>query len=128
MLERRTGGLSLAHYRVLTSVASGDERASRLAERLALGKPAISAAVDSLCTAGLLERTAVKDDLRATALRLTAAGTQRLADVECSIQPWLDDVIGRTPDPAQVRQALDWLSTALDQAADERHATRKAGR
>ncbi|HEY3737402.1 MAG TPA: MarR family winged helix-turn-helix transcriptional regulator [Jatrophihabitans sp.] len=128
MLERKTSGLSLAHYRVLAAVAAGDERASRLAERLTLGKPAISAAVDALCSAGLLERTAVEDDLRATALRLTGDGTRRLAEVEASIRPWLDTVIDRTPDPAQVRQSLAWLGTALDDLAEEHNALRKAAR
>ena len=33
ILERATGELSLAHYRVLAAVASGEERASRLAVR-----------------------------------------------------------------------------------------------
>src|SRR5579864_4123975 len=115
ILERKTGGLSLAHYRLLSAVAGGDERASRLAERLALGKPAISAAVDSLCSAGLLTRIADETDLRATSLRLTDEGTRRLAEVESSIGPWLDDVIGRTPDPDQVRQSLQWLGVALEE-------------
>ena len=47
------GSLGLAHYRFLALVAGGDERASRLAERLALGKPAVSAAVGALVAQGL---------------------------------------------------------------------------
>lgn len=128
ILERKTGGLSLAHYRVLSAVAAGDERASRLAERLALGKPAISAAVDSLCSAGLLTRIAVQDDLRATSLKLTDEGARQLAQAEASIQPWLDEVINRTPEPGQVRQSLDWLRDALDEVAEQRFSTRKASR
>jgi DNA-binding MarR family transcriptional regulator len=126
ILERKTGGLSLAHYRILSAVAAGDERASHLAERLALGKPAISAAVDSLCCAGLLTRTAVQDDLRATTLQLTAEGARQLADAEACIRPWLDEVIGRTPEPAQVRRSLEWLGDALDELSEERLRSRKA--
>jgi DNA-binding MarR family transcriptional regulator len=128
ILERKTGGLSLAHYRLLCAVEAGDERASRLAERLALGKPAISAAVDSLCSAGLLTRVPVQDDLRATCLRLTEDGKRRLAEAESCIGPWLDEVIDRTPDPDQVRQSLDWLGDALDALADDRLSARKASR
>ena len=52
ILERASGELSLSHYRVLAMVSAGDGRASRLAGRLALGKPAISAAVESLVSLG----------------------------------------------------------------------------
>jgi DNA-binding MarR family transcriptional regulator len=128
ILERKTGGLSLAHYRILSAVAAGNERASHLAERLALGKPAISAAVDSLCAAGFLARVAVEDDGRATSLQLTEAGRHRLAEADASISPWLDEVIARTPDPAQARQVLDWLGDALDELAEERMQTRKVNR
>jgi DNA-binding MarR family transcriptional regulator len=48
VLERASGELSLAHYRVLAAIASGDERASRVANRLAIGKPTVSVAVEAL--------------------------------------------------------------------------------
>jgi DNA-binding MarR family transcriptional regulator len=70
-LERSSDELSLAHYRVLAAVASGDERASRVAQRLAIGRPTISAAVDALGQRGLLSRGTVEGDQRATALHLT---------------------------------------------------------
>ena len=66
VLERASGDLSMAHYRVLAAVADGDERASRVAARLALGKPTISASVDALCRRGLLTREDVVHDQRAT--------------------------------------------------------------
>src|ERR1700722_4197232 len=74
LLERASGELSLSHYRVLSAIASGDQRASRVAARLAVGKPTISASVESLCQRGLLARSAVDGDHRAAALHLTAAG------------------------------------------------------
>ena len=82
LLERASGDLSLAHYRVLAAVASGEERASRVAARLALGRPAISAAVDSLGQRGLLDRVEVEGDARAVALSVTAAGQRVLAQAE----------------------------------------------
>src|ERR1700728_2063445 len=62
ILERGSGELSLAHYRVLSAIASGDERASRVAKRLAIGKPTVSAAVEALAQRGLLVRSAVDGD------------------------------------------------------------------
>ena len=78
VLERASGELSLAHYRVLSAIASGDERASRVAHRLAVGKPTVSAAVDALAQRGLLVRTAVDRDHRVAALHLTSEGVALL--------------------------------------------------
>ena len=123
MLERASSELSLAHYRVLSAVASGDERASRLARRLAVGKPAISAAVDALCARGLLERLGVAGDQRAAALRLTSAGEQTLARVETEMVRRVDDLCARTPDGALVLATLSWLGDAIDEARAEREAS-----
>lgn len=122
LVERSTGDLSLAHYRVLSAVADGNDRASRMAARLVLGKPTISAAVDALCQRGLLSRESVDGDQRATALRITPAGTSALAAVEESIVGRFGPVLERTPDAAQVVASLAWLGTALDELADERLA------
>src|SRR5580700_9447325 len=98
LLERASGELSLSHYRVLSAIASGDERASRIAARLAVGKPTISATVESLCQRGLLARSAVKGDHRAAALRLTAQGAAVLARVEAEMVARLEGLSSRTPD------------------------------
>src|ERR1700753_1126039 len=82
VLERSTGALTLAHYRVLSAVADGDERASLVAARLALGKPTVSAAVESLTKRGLLAREDAAEDRRAATLTLTPAGEAALAEVE----------------------------------------------
>ena len=78
VMERASGGLSLAHYRVLAAVAAGDERASRVAARLALGKPTVSASVEALCARGLLVRSGVAGDQRAIQLSLTEPGRELL--------------------------------------------------
>jgi DNA-binding MarR family transcriptional regulator len=121
-LERSSGDLNLAHYRVLSAIADGDERASRVADRLALGKPTVSAAVDSLCTRGLLSRADAADDRRAATLTLTAAGEAALAEVERVMIGRIDDLLDRTPDPARVVESLGQLGEALDQVAAERAA------
>lgn len=127
-LERSSGGLNLAHYRVLAAVADGDERASRVAARLALGKPTVSAAVESLTKRGLLSREDAADDGRATTLALTASGRLALATVEEEMLDRLDDLCSRTADPDAVIAALAQLGEALDEVADERLAARKARR
>ncbi|BEP16419.1 hypothetical protein acdb102_47300 [Acidothermaceae bacterium B102] len=120
MLERTSGDLSLAQYRVLASVGSGEERAARIAARLALGKPTISATVDSLTQRGLLTRSGVDADQRAAALSLTDDGRVTLQAVESEMAQRLEWLAARTPDPAAVVQALVWLDAAVDQFLAER--------
>jgi DNA-binding MarR family transcriptional regulator len=127
-LERSSGDLNLAHYRVLAAVADGDERASRVADRLALGKPTVSAAVESLTKRGLLSRADAEDDRRAATLTLTPAGEAALAAVEAGMLERLDDLCARTADPDQVLGSLARLGEALDEVADERLAARKAAK
>lgn len=126
VLERASGELNLAHYRVLAAIAAGDERASRVALRLALGKPAVSAAVDSLAQRGLVARSGVTTDQRVAALSLTAAGTAALAGAETAMVERISLLCARTADPAQVLASLAALGDALDEAAEDR-MTRERG-
>jgi len=128
MLERTSGDLNLAHYRVLSAVADGEERATRLADRLALGKPTISAAVESLCKRGLLKREDAAEDRRAATLSLTPDGEAALAEVERGIIARFDDLLARTPDPEAAIAALAALGEALDEVAAERAVARAAKR
>src|SRR6185437_6904370 len=106
LLERSSGDLNLAHYRVLSAVAGGDERASRVAIRLALGKPTVSAAVESLCKRGLLSRADAAEDRRAATLSLTPAGEAALAAVEAEMLDHLREITDRAPDATRVLEAL----------------------
>jgi DNA-binding MarR family transcriptional regulator len=121
-LERACGELSLAHYRVLAAVADGDERASRVAARLTLGKPTISASVDALCRRGLLIREPSDRDQRVVALRLTPAGRAMLAEAEAAMLVRLDAVLARTDDARAAVTALTRLGTGLDRLATDRIA------
>jgi DNA-binding MarR family transcriptional regulator len=123
-LERSSGDLNLAHYRVLSAVADGDERASRVADRLALGKPTVSAAVESLCKRGLLSREDAAEDRRAAILTLTPAGEAALVEVERGMIERIDVFLDRTPDAAQVVESLGQLGEAIDEVMSERAATR----
>jgi DNA-binding MarR family transcriptional regulator len=125
VLERASGELSLAHYRVLSAIASGDERASRVAERLAIGKPTVSAAVDALVQRGLLLRSGVDGDHRVAALHLTLEGQALLSRVEAEMIRRIDDLCGRTPDAEQLVQSLIWLGAAIDDVQAQRAAERR---
>ncbi len=121
VLERASGELSLAHYRVLSAIASGDERASRVAARLAIGKPTVSAAVESLCQRGLLVRSDVAGDHRAAALHLTGEGEVILGRAETAMVRQIDDLCARTPDGGQLLESLGWLGAAIDDVVADRH-------
>ena len=119
-LERACGGLSLAQYRVMSAVAAGDERASRVAARLALGKPAVSATVEALCARGLLVRSGVVGDQRAVQLSLTEAGQALLEDSRLAMTSVLEDLAERTGCHDELLSALSALGSAIEQAAAER--------
>ena len=124
MIERASDDFSLAHYRVLAAVAEGDERASRVARRLALGKPAISASVDALCRRGLLTRGCAADDQRAVVLQLTPAGRRMLETAEAAMTARLDAVLAVTPRGGDVRGALVRAGVGADRYVAERRCTR----
>jgi DNA-binding MarR family transcriptional regulator len=127
VLERASSEVSLAHYRVLSAIASGDQRGSRIAARLAVGKPTVSAAVESLGQRGLLVREGIEGDQRVAALRLTSAGEALLERVEAEMIHRFDDLCARTPDGAQLMQSLIWLGAAIDEVVAERWAGQGGG-
>jgi DNA-binding MarR family transcriptional regulator len=128
MLERSSTELNLAHYRVLSAVASGDQRASRVAARLALGKPTISAAVDALCARGLLDRSGDAEDQRAAALTLTDAGLALLDRTEAGMTERLRELCAATPEPDQALESLAWLDSALETLQGQRGTGRSSDR
>jgi DNA-binding MarR family transcriptional regulator len=114
LLERASGACGLAHYRVLSAIAAGEDRASQVAKRLELGRPTISAAVDALCREGLVRRTVASTDQRAFELALTAKGWEVLDSVEHTMVGMLHDLCARLGSPEQVTATLASLGTALD--------------
>jgi DNA-binding MarR family transcriptional regulator len=124
VLDKAAGDLGLAHYRFLSLVAGGDERASRLAERLALGKPAASAAVTALVAQGLLIRDDVADDQRAVRLQLTDKGRAVLAATQAAMAARLDELVEGTDDPRTTTRSLVALGEAIDRDLAARRAAR----
>ena len=77
-LERTRAPLTTSQFRIMRRAAAGGERAARLAERLAVRKPTLTAIADGLVNAGLLLREADSADRRAIRLALTPAGQARM--------------------------------------------------
>ena len=125
-LERATGDLTLAQYRVLALVAAGDERSSLVAERLAVAKPTITAVVDGLVERGCLTREAVAGDRRSLRLVVTPTGRTALADVEESMAAAVADVLGDARDPDAIVASLLDLDDALSAYYTRRLAARTA--
>lgn len=123
VLERASSELSLANYRVLAAIGSGDERASRVGRKLALGKPTVSATVESLCARGLVSRASAGDDQRAIALSLTPEGRVVLDRVERAMVERVADLCTRTPDGARLLEALSWLGPAIDASLADRQSS-----
>ncbi|HLH58675.1 MAG TPA: MarR family transcriptional regulator [Streptosporangiaceae bacterium] len=122
VLERSSPDLSLAHYRVLSAIAQGNERASNIARKLAVGKPTVSTAVESLCRRRLLVRSGVAGDQRAAALHLTPAGEALLQQVETEMISRINDLCDRTPDGGRLIESLVWLGAAMDSRLADRLA------
>ncbi|GAA4681751.1 MarR family winged helix-turn-helix transcriptional regulator [Frondihabitans cladoniiphilus] len=125
VFERASDDLTVADYRVLAQIVAGEERASRLAHRLALGKPTVSATVESLSKRGLIVRGTVEGDARATSLSLTDEGAKHFERMEGHMIHLLEQLAARTDDPEGVIQSLAALDGAIDEALTERY--RKAG-
>jgi DNA-binding MarR family transcriptional regulator len=117
-LERACTELSLPQYRLLALIMRGEERASGLAGQLALARPTVSAAVETLVVNGLVERTSVSGDRRAVRLTITPAGRASLRAAERSMRARLDELLVEVRDRSVIEDALDQLAGAL--AAQER--------
>jgi len=97
-LERACADLTLAQYRVLAMVSSGDARASKIAERLAVAKPTVTAVVDGLVDRGYLRREAVPGDRRGQSIVVTDAGRARLAGAEDAMSARLEHLLEAVTD------------------------------
>jgi DNA-binding MarR family transcriptional regulator len=114
MVERSCPELTLSQYRVLARVATGDQRASLLAGRLALSRPTVTATVEGLVERGYLVRSEVAADRRAVQLDLTAAGQQALAAADEAMVAQLERLLAGCDDPGVALAGLCELIQALD--------------
>ncbi len=115
-LERVEAGVTPQQYRILKLIEAGGERSARLAERMAVAKPTLTAIADGLVAAGLAKREAEPGDRRVVRLCLTQAGTAAVARADAAYAGWLQGLLADTGDPVKVLASLG----LLDQTMDER--------
>ena len=120
-LERVDTGLTAQQYRILKLAGAGGERSARLAERLAVAKPTLTATADGLVAAGYAQREAEAGDRRVVRLRLTATGRAALERADTAYAGWLGPLLGATNDMTGVLEAF----RDLDAAMDERRRARR---
>jgi DNA-binding MarR family transcriptional regulator len=129
VMERACTDLTLPQYRLIALIARGDERASDVADRLALARPTVSATIDTLVERGVLERTAIDSDRRAVRLTITPEGARLLRSAQDAMRARLDDLLAQVADPEQLDAALEQLSTAMvSDRARRRERKAKAAR
>jgi DNA-binding MarR family transcriptional regulator len=115
-------GLTLPQYRVLGLLAGGDERATLLANRVAVAKPTLTSIVDSLFERGFVAREVPDGDRRSVRLSITAAGRAELRKAAEAFRCSLDEVLAECADPEAVLDAISALGDALDDRWTQRVA------
>jgi DNA-binding MarR family transcriptional regulator len=111
-LECVDAGLTPSQYRIMKLAAAGGERSTRLAQRLAVAKPTLTAIADGLVAAGYASRTAEPGDRRVVRLSLTRAGRAALDRADAAYTAWLGRLLDETGEPAAVLNALGQLAEA----------------
>jgi DNA-binding MarR family transcriptional regulator len=122
VLERIDAGISPQQYRMLKLIGLGGERSARLADRLAVAKPTLTATADSLVAAGLACREAEPGDRRVVRLHLTQAGRAAVQQADAAYASWFGSLLDHTGRREQI--VADLLK--LDDAMTERRLARLA--
>ena len=120
-LECVDAGLTPSQYRIMKLAAAGGERSTRLAQRLAVAKPTLTAIADGLVAAGYASRTAEPGDRRVVRLSLTPAGRAALDRADAAYTAWLGRLLDETGEPAAVLNALGQLAEAHRAAHNAAH-------
>lgn len=115
-LECVDTGLTPSQYRIMKLASAGGERSTRLARRLAVAKPTLTATADGLVAAGYACREAEPGDRRVVRLSLTLAGRAALDRADAAYSDWLSQLLDATGDPGAVLDALGLLGSAMAEA------------
>jgi DNA-binding MarR family transcriptional regulator len=115
-LECVDAGLTPSQYRIMKLAGAGGERSTRLAQRLAVAKPTLTATADGLVAAGYACRAAEPGDRRVVRLSLTPAGRTALDRADIAYADWLGQLLDATGDPEAVLDALELLGSAMTEA------------
>ena len=120
LVEGATGDLSIADFRVLSLIACGEDRPSRVAARLLLSRPTVSSTLESLGRRGLIVRSSPPGDARTASLALTDEGADLLARAERRMSRQLELLCDRAPDAGVVIRALAALDEVLEAVVTDR--------
>ena len=120
-LERVDTDLTPQQYRILKLAGAGGERSARLAERLAVAKPTLTAIADGLVAAGYARRETEPGDRRVVRLCLTESGHAAVGRADAAYGQWLDQVLAQASAPEAVLNALDGLNEAMDEVRRAKH-------
>ncbi|MFM2273846.1 MAG: hypothetical protein RL702_2911 [Pseudomonadota bacterium] len=108
LLQRGWGAISRSQSLVLTHIANGATRASRIAEYMGVSRQAISQLLNEMVQTGLIEFTPDPNDRRAQMVQFAPAGAkiredaqQTLRELECEMEA----ILGKS-DAAGLRSAL----------------------
>ena len=121
LLESTDSGLTLPQYRMLCALSEGGERSARLAERLTIRKPTVTALADGLVAAGYAQRHSEPGDRRIVRLHITAEGRHALEHAEKAYAARLAALLDDVPDEDQLLAALAAIGAALDRRAAAMH-------
>lgn len=122
VLERIDAGVSPQQYRMLKLIGEGGERSARLAEKLAVARPTLTATADSLVAAGLACRESEPGDRRVVRLCLTTAGQAAVQRADEAYATWFGSLLDHTGQSAEILADL----AALNDAMTERRRARLA--
>ena len=120
-LERVDTDLTPQQYRILKLAGAGGERSAKLAERLAVAKPTLTAIADGLVAAGYARRETEPGDRRVVRLCLTESGHAAVERADAAYGQWLDQLLAQTSETEAVLHALDALNEAMDEVRRARH-------
>lgn len=114
VLESADAGLTVPQYRMLSALSEGGQRSARLAERLAVRKPTVTALADGLIAAGYVTRESERGDRRIVRLALTEAGQAALARADAAYVARLQPLLADVPDREVFLDSLLAVGAALD--------------
>jgi DNA-binding MarR family transcriptional regulator len=126
-MGRLDTGLTVPQYNILAAVSVGGERSARLADKLAVAKPTLTAAADGLVEMGYLAREAEPGDRRVVLLHVTPAGREALTRADAVYGEWFTDLLELTGEPAAVTDALGMLNGAMSELHRRRHPEHAKG-
>ena len=101
--------LTLSQYRVLSFLANGESRPSRIAPNVSVTRPTVTALLEGLVVRGLVDRQPDETDRRRVRHRVTAAGKRALAEADRAAEVSLL-ALGAHLDPDCATEAIEGLA------------------